>query len=794
MTVGILMEKPSAARNGQAAWGGASGTFNGEKFVVAHARGHLYEFAAPDRMVDLPLAERYAKWDLANLPWDLDGFSWALEPIRDTASVRGDLRAKLAGCDEIAIATDNDPGTFEGDAIAIRAIIELGLDKPGVKFSRLFFTDESPKSLQHAFVNRTPIASLADYPPFRTASYRASFDFASMQFTRLASVLARQSGQDLVLRQGRLKSAMVKLVGDQQKAHIDYVKRPFWQSRFRDENGVMYTNPGEPRFSQQDQVPQQYSPSPVALDTKTDKRTAPPKLLDLAALSSMLVGKGVKAKLTLATYQKMYEDQVVSYPRTGDKTITPGQFDEHAPLVDRIAAVAGVDTALLTHRKPRPTHVKPDGAHGANRPGPKVPASLDDIEQRYGKVGRLIYGILARNYLAMLAGDYLYEQQKGHVARYPDFVGIANVPQSQGWKAVFDPEAGDDAAEDNDGANSKGLGSNAEPFVFEGANKRPEHPSMKWLMKQLEKRDVGTGATRTSTYAEVTSTTAKYPLLSEQGRKLTLAQAGEMSWRLLPGTHIGALSLTEKVHQDMRDIAGGKTTGEACLRVVADWVREDIATMQKNAAAMRSDLGLKETQVSAHAEGIWLQAPGGPKKIAFRRIWSGHEFSGDEVVRLLAGETISFQATSKAGKPYTATGALGIGDFKGRKFVGFQPEVPDKPGKWSGRIFTPEEIDTLLAGHTLEIADFVSARSGKRFGCKVSWDAKAKKIRPDFGSGDEPPLSWCQVKFTRQQRADLAAGKTIQGSGFVSARGKSFDARICWRDEGGKKKIIPSFA
>ena len=40
---------------------------------------------------------------------------------------------------------------------------------------------------------------------------------------------------------------------------------------------------------------------------------------------------------------------------------------------------------------------------------------------------------------------------------------------------------------------------------------------MKWLMKQLEKRDVGTGATRTSTYSEVTSTSTRHPLLVEQG-------------------------------------------------------------------------------------------------------------------------------------------------------------------------------------------------------------------------------------------------------------------------------------
>jgi DNA topoisomerase-3 len=790
MVAVVVAEKPSAARNMASALGGTRGSYKGTAYEVASLRGHLYEFAQPHAMVDSSLADAYQNWDLGNLPWNPDDLTWKREPQKNVADVIKTLRSMLGRGDEIVIATDLDP-SGEGDLLFWEAIDELGFH--GKKFSRMEFTDESKASIQKAFEQRRPVRSMQDEGDYRKARYRSQWDFLSMQFTRVATAMGRQSGQDLVLRQGRLKSAMVSLVGDQQKAYDTYVKKPFFQNRFRDENDAVYTNPDEPQFDQKGQVPQQYGPSAVVLDGKADKKTAPPKLLDLASLSSMLVGKGVKANLTLSTYQKMYEDQVVSYPRTEDKTITPEQFKDLAPLVDKIAATVGVDAGLLTRRQPRSTHVKPQGAHGANRPGLRVPSSLDEVERKYGKAGRLIYEMLAKNYLAMLAEDYLYEQQKGHVEKYPDFVGIAHVPRSPGWKVVFDPDAGDGSAESDEDESSKGLGQNAEPCIFEGANKRPEHPTMKWLMQQLEKRDVGTGATRTSTYSEVTNGKAKYPLLTETGRKLRLAQAGELSWRLLPGTRIGDLGLTERVYADMRDIAAGKATAEERLAVVARWVREDIATMTKNATVMRAELGLKKQDGAARAEGVWQAAPGGPKKVAFKKIWSGHTFSDDEVAKLLAGETISFKARSKTGKPFTATGALGVGAFKGRKFVGFQAEGLDRPTKWSGRTFTPAEVTVLLAGQTLEIDDFVSARTGKTFGCKVSWDAKAKKITPDFRSRDEPPRSWCQVAFTDAQRKDLAAGKTIQGVGFVSAQGKTFDARISWKEEGGRKKIVPSF-
>lgn len=741
MVIGILTEKPSAARNLAAALGGMSGRFNGEDYVIAHARGHLYEFVDPHRMVTPEAAQRYQKWDLANLPWEPQGFSWQLEAIKDAEPVAREVKQTLGRCDELVIATDVDP-SGEGGMIAVNAFRELRL-RPSA-WSRMYFTDEAPASLQKAFTERRRITSLDEFDEYRKALYRSQFDFLSMQWTRCATVLARATGRDVVLRQGRLKSAMVMLVGDQLRLHLEYVKRPFFQNRFRDENGVMYACSDEPRFDNRTQVPQRYSASAVIADTSTTKRTAPPKLLDLAAMSALLGGKDVKAKTVLDVYQRMYEAQVVSYPRTEDKTITPEQFNELAPLVDRIASVVDVDTRLLMRREPRPTHVKPDGAHGANRPGPNVPASLAEVEQRFGDAGRLIYETLAKNFLAMLADDYVYEQQRGHLRDYPEFTGVANVPRDAGWKAVFDPDAGQDesskdpAAESAESASEVGLGRTAEPIVFEGANKRPEHPSMRWLMKQLEKRDVGTGATRTSTYSEVTSTSTKHPLLIEKGRKLTLAPAGVVSWRLLPGTRIGDLTLTEKIYADMRDIASGTASAEDRLAVVAEWVREDIATMAKNAATLGRKKGV-ESMAREKVTGTWRD-----REVTFSREWGGHRFTEDEVGRLLSGETIEFQARSQQGQVYDVYGALSTQEHKGREYVGFAKQGFGRrdstgeilpPRQWCSHQFTAAEAQRLVAGDPVEAADFVSKR-GKRFRCRVwfkeTTPGEGKKIVPEF--------------------------------------------------------------
>lgn len=735
MTVVIVTEKPSAARHMATALGGMTGTYDGEAYEVVSLRGHLYEFAKPNAQVDPTLEPRYRSWGISNLPWKLEDIAWKRVANPGTSDMLRTLKSALGRASEVVCATDIDP-TGEGGLLFGEPIVELGITPR--KLTRMYFTDETPKSLQAAFSARKVISGgIAGFDEYKMADARSKFDWLTMQFTRVATEVV---GGKPMLRQGRLKSAMVLLVGDQLKAYNDYVRKPFFQNRFRDDHDVLYTSPDEPIFATEAEVPRSYKSSSVVLDKKEQRTQAPPRLLDLAALSARLSGKGVKADQVLATYQKMYEAQVVSYPRTDDKTITKEQFKEMLPLVDKIAGVVGVDPATLTRRTARTTHVKDTGAHGANRPGPQVPPSLADVAGTYGPVGRLIYEELARSFLAMFAEDYGYETQYAHVKDYPAFVGKVSVPKVRGWKDVF--SAGDIDADEN----TTGVGSQAQPVVFEGENKRPEHPTMTWLMKQLERRDVGTGATRTSTYADVTkpqSAKNPHPLLVDLRGKITMAEAGEISYRLLPGTRIGDLGVTEYIYQKMREIAAGTTTTEKELAIVAQWVREDIETMRKNAVSVRKELGMSEKtatqgQSKEKFEGPWAEQGG--EHVRFSREWSGVRFTDEQCEQLLAGKEISFPATSKAGKPYTATGKLAQQSFQaeGRtvNYIGFKLDTSKPPRVFLGHTFTDEEYNNLVAGHLVYVDDLYSQKSQKNFAATVSFvdetGSGEKKIKLTF--------------------------------------------------------------
>lgn len=583
----ILTEKPSAGRNFAKALGGTRGTFNGEDFEIVSARGHLFGLLPPDRQVDEKLAEKYKAWNLNNLPWKYEDIQWKKGKLKGCSETIENIKKEVVKASEVVIATDVDP-SGEGDLLAWEIISYIGWNG---KTSRMYFVDESEKSIQKAFRERKIISSRKEESgDYMKAETREKWDYMSMQFTRAATLTAKEKGFKNTIRQGRLKSVMVYMVGQQLEAVKNYRKVPFYEVRFKDENGnSFFIKDNENRFDKKEAVDiSQYAESDVIVDEKVMKRKAPGKLLDLAGLSSILAEKGFKAERILSTYQKMYEAQIVSYPRTEDKVITPEQFDELLPLVDRIASVVGIDKTLLKVRTPRKTHVKTGGAHGANRPGINVPKSLESLKE-YGAEAPYIYETLARNYLAMLGEDYEYIQEKGHLSKYPEYKAVANIPENFGFKQIFDSEP-----ETREEEKQHSLGKNAMPYIFEGANSRPQKPTMKWLTKQLEKYNVGTGATRTSTLAEITKTGDRWSLMEENKGALTLTDCGQVSYILLYGCKIADVKVTEHLFQAMKNVGNFKEDPESVLKHIDDLLLHDMIKFKENAEDIKK-LGLSVT-------------------------------------------------------------------------------------------------------------------------------------------------------------------------------------------------------
>lgn len=133
--LGILTEKPSAARNFAKALGGMKGTYDGCDYVIVSAAGHLYEYVTPEKQVPEKYSSDYKKWTFENLPWDESLFSWKRCKKSNVSSLLSDIKKNLLGCTEIAIATDVDP-SGEGELLAWEILSELKLSNK--KISRFY--------------------------------------------------------------------------------------------------------------------------------------------------------------------------------------------------------------------------------------------------------------------------------------------------------------------------------------------------------------------------------------------------------------------------------------------------------------------------------------------------------------------------------------------------------------------------------------------------------------------------------------------------------------------------------
>ena len=141
--IGILTEKPSAARNFAKALGAQktgdhySGSFHGESFVIVHSVGHLYGLLDPKYQVPESVAASYASWDISNLPWNESIFSWKKGAFSKTKDVAATIKSVLSDCSEIVLATDNDP-SGEGDLLATEILLENHI-------TCLLYTSPSPR-------------------------------------------------------------------------------------------------------------------------------------------------------------------------------------------------------------------------------------------------------------------------------------------------------------------------------------------------------------------------------------------------------------------------------------------------------------------------------------------------------------------------------------------------------------------------------------------------------------------------------------------------------------------------
>ncbi|MBK8461022.1 MAG: type I DNA topoisomerase [Micropruina sp.] len=216
----VIVESPTKATK--------IASFLGDGYVVESSRGHVADL--PTGAAEVPAKYKGEKWARTGVNVD-NNFEPLYVVAADKKATMRDLKAKLAGVDELLLATDEDR---EGEAIAWHLLSEL---KPKVPVKRMVFHEITPQAIAEAVANPRDLdTDLVDAQETRRILDRLyGYEVSPVLWKK---VMPRLSA-------GRVQSVATRLVVDKERERM-----AFRSASYADIEAVLNADAdGEPSFS-----------------------------------------------------------------------------------------------------------------------------------------------------------------------------------------------------------------------------------------------------------------------------------------------------------------------------------------------------------------------------------------------------------------------------------------------------------------------------------------------------------------------------------------------------------------
>lgn len=556
----VLAEKPSVAREIARVLGCGSknkGYFEGPKYVVTWALGHLVTLAEPE-----DYDKRYKEWrmeDLPMLPRDMK-----LKVIRQTSHQFNTVRYLMGRRDirELIIATD---AGREGELVA-RWIMEVaGWKKP---FKRLWISSQTDNAIKEGFSNLKPGSTYDNL--YDAAVSRAEADWLiGLNVTR--ALVCKYNAQ---LTAGRVQTPTLAMIINREEEIKNFVGVDYRTISvdFGDYFGDWRDKNGSGRIFKLDKAEEIASKvngkQGVVIEVHTDTKSEPaPLAYDLTELQRDANRRyGFSAQKTLSVLQDLYErHKLVTYPRTDSRYISS---DIVPTLPARLKGMAvGPYTELakpLLSSKLNPTKRFVDNSkvsdHHAIIPTeqPLNIGSLDSDE-------RILYDLIARRFMAVLYPPYRYDQTTLVTEVEGErFYSKGKVVKDQGWRMVTSRQADNEDQDDELPEQVLTIQKKGDTKKVKSCkvNKSKTKPPARYteaaLLTAMEGHGLGTPATR----AEIIEKLLYNSYVERHGREFVPTSKGAQLIKLVPD-ELRSAELTARWEMRLSDIAKGqeKKTG-----------------------------------------------------------------------------------------------------------------------------------------------------------------------------------------------------------------------------------------
>ena len=419
----VIAEKPSVAQSyakNLSAYKREDGYLEGESCIVSWCLGHLAEYAQPEEY-----DPKYEKWQFDDLP--ILPEAWKLKVSKDKKKQFDVLKGLMTRSDVEYLVNGCDAGR-EGELIFQRVYVLAGCRKP---VKRLWISSMEDAAIQKGFQT---MKSEEEYKNLCMAAVcRAQADWLiGMNGTRAYTT---RYFKRLVV--GRVQTPTLAMIAERQERIEHFQKEAFYKVALTDGKlTVVSENIANEEAADLLAALCNGSTAVVTQMKKEDKKAFPPRLYDLTSLQREANRYfGYTAKRTLEMLQELYEEKLVTYPRTDSQFVTEDMKDSVEELVGKMPVLLSfVDYGQLGHGIKRVINNAKVSDHHAILPTKEaVEKGISDLPADKKNLMMLI----CQQLVQATGEEYLYEQTDITVkCQEHDFKARGKIPVQMGFKEV----------------------------------------------------------------------------------------------------------------------------------------------------------------------------------------------------------------------------------------------------------------------------------------------------------------------------------------------------------------------
>lgn len=483
-------------------------------------------------------------------------------------------------CDKFINACDYD---IEGEVIAFNIIrFACNVDPSDKNVHRMKFSTLTTESIVDAYRNLERVnKGMAD-----AGLTRHTLDwFWGINLSRALTLAARRARGYVTLSIGRVQGPTLKILTTRENKINSFKPEPYWQIEMisiKDEQHISSFYCEDKIWKKENADSIKNRCGEIAIVEKIKKRKyeqKPPVPFDLTTLQTEAYKHlAIDPRRTLDIAQELYTNAYISYPRTSSQQLPKGI--EYVKIIKNLSLIKEYKEsadALLERKKLKPNNGrKKDPAHPAIHPTGEIPKGLSE---QAGK----IYDLIVRRFLATFGDSAFRETIEIELNNNSEiFITKGTRTIERGWHSLYGKYAKFEEQELiklDEGERLKVK----EIIIHDKETKPPKRYTPASIIREMEKRNIGTKATR----SQIVDTLFKRGYIT--GKAIEVSPLGLNVVTTLERYCPEVLSekLTRKFEKEMEYIEKGKISSEEVIKEG----RETIVQISKEFKENESNIG-----------------------------------------------------------------------------------------------------------------------------------------------------------------------------------------------------------